>query len=156
MCKFSLLPPVVIPRIPNHYSWFFVRVFRKTFNFVVRSWQLWINCESVLCYTEHWVVASDLCRASRLVVDLTKYVTALVATNIIVWVVSINEISHVKTGIEQTAETSFMSHIAVTVGTGHYDLDMMKQAEMNVILFLYCVWIILQRCKWCSPCSVMW
>jgi len=61
----------------------------------------------------------------------------------------------VKAGIEQTAETSFMSHIAVTMRTGHCDLDMMRQAQINVILFLHCVWIILQRRKWCSPCSAM-
>lgn len=100
------------------------------------------------------VLNSDLCRASRLLVDLKKCVTALVAANIIVWVVSINEINIVKTGIEQTAETSFMSHIVVTTGAGHCDLDMMKQAPINVILFLYFLWIILQRRKWCSPCSV--
>jgi len=42
------------------------------------------------------------------------------------------------------------------MGTGHCDLDMMKQAQINVILFLYCLWINLQCRKWCSRCSIMW
>jgi len=51
---------------------------------------------------------------------------------------------------------SFMSRMAVTVHIGHCDLDMMKQTQINVILFLYCMWVILQRHKCCSTCSVMW